>query len=156
MAYGWNLAHFLWKVPSWLLFLAPGEVLILSAYALTGALIESLVILAALALFSFLLPPRFFGNEFIVRAVWLTMIGYGGIMVLLTANASHRDLVGRYWDALSVLIAVLAVLAAYASTRVTWMRRAALWLSDQLTVFLFITIPVSFVSAVVVLFRILV
>lgn len=153
MAYGWNIIHFLWKVPSWLLFLTLGEILSLLAYAMTAALVESLIILAAVLLIAFLLPESFFKRDFIVRATWLILAGYGGMMIMLSLNTTQGQVIGRYWSLLSLILPVLAGLAAYISTRVAFLRSAALWLSDQLIIFLFILVPASLISVITVLLR---
>lgn len=153
MAYGWNIIHFLWKVPSWLLFLTMGEILSLLAYAMSAALAESLVILAVVLLIAFLLPESFFKRDFIVRATWLILAGYGGMMIMLSLNTTYGDIIGRYWSLLSLILPVLAGFAAYISTRIAFLRSAALWLSDQLIIFLFILMPASLVAVVTVLIR---
>ena len=153
MAYGWNIFHFLWKVPSWLLFLSLGEILSLLSYALTAALSESFLILAALLLAAFLLPETVLKRDFIVRATWLVVVAYGGIMLLLSLDASYGSWTRRYWNLFSALFFILAILTAYASKSVAFLRSIALWLSDRLIVFLFILIPVSMISILAVIYR---
>ncbi len=153
MAYGWTITSFLWKLPSWLLFLTIGEILALFAYAMASALGESLLILGVLLLASLILPAKWFKDEFNIRGAWFVMVAYGSIMVFLTLYASQDGFLGKYWTAWFAGSIGVALLSAYFAARARFMRSIALWLSDRLMVFLFIFLPVSAISILAVIAR---
>ena len=153
MTYGWTISKFLWKLPSWLLFLNIGEALALFAYAMVSALVESLLILGILLLASLVLPAKFFKDEFIIRGAWFVMVAYGAMMIYLSLYTTQGQMLGAYWTAWFGGLLSLAVLAAYISPRIHFARSLALWLSDRLIIFLFIFIPTSVISLLVVIVR---
>ena len=151
--YGWTIVILFWKLPSFLLFATPGELFAITSYVLVSALIESLVVMGLLAGTSFLLPARFFRDDFLVRASWLVMIGYGSVMLFLKLNALFETVFGRSVDAWSAGTILSCLLAAWISPRIKFMRSVAEWVSDRFQVFLFLLIPLSLLSLVVVIIR---
>jgi hypothetical protein len=151
--FGWTLTSWLWKLPSWLKFLTPGEIGAIFFYAMLTAFIESLLVLGFLVLLCFLLPSAF-RDHFVVRGTWLAT----GLALAILGNGIWRGLT-RFtylevslvlWSLVSlVVIVILTVL----STRVRMMARAAAWVSDRLIIFLYVLIPLSILSMLVVLVR---
>jgi hypothetical protein len=153
MSYSWTVSKFLWKLPSWLLYLTPGEALSIFAYVMVSALLESMLILGVLLLASLILPGRIFKDAFVVRGTWFVMIFYGSLMIYLTLYADYQHALDAYWMIWLAGSTLLGFLAAFLSMRLRFARSFALWISDRFIVFLFILIPVSMVSILVVLIR---
>jgi len=151
--YGWTIVILFYKLPSFLLFVTPGELLTMVAYVLASALLESLAVMVLLALAAFILPARFFRNVFIVRAVWLAMIGYGSVILFLILNANFETTFGMRTNTWSIVTVVAALLAAWIAPRLKPMRAVAEWASDRFQVFLFLLIPLSLISLIVVIVR---
>jgi hypothetical protein len=153
LVYGWTMVVFLWKLPAWVLSLTLGEIMVVFAYSMTSALLESLVFLGLLLLAAFILPTAWLRDEFVPRGTFAAIVGLGSTMLYMY----QYSVVG--YDFLNDLIAwtaagiVLTVLAAVVAGRVCFLVRAAEWLSDQLTVFLFLLLPLSLISLLVVLYR---
>ncbi|MBV6396479.1 MAG: hypothetical protein HFACDABA_02077 [Anaerolineales bacterium] len=153
--YGWTAVMFLWKLSSWLFFLTFGEIAVLAAYASVTNLVESLVLLGILLLAAALLPARWLKDDFSLRggALAITLAG----SMLLINHLSVIDRLGpvAYWP-LWILGALLFGMALSSiASRVTIVGRAIVWLGDQFSVFLFILLPMSVVSIVVLLARML-
>jgi hypothetical protein len=152
--FGWTITSWLWKLPSWLNFLTLGEIGAIFAYALMTAFLESLLVCGLVLLLSFLLPARSFRNVFVVRGTWfaiglaLSVLGYGAWRGWTRYTYAEMSLV--VWSTVSLITIALLI---FFSGRFRFMALVAEWISDRLTVFLYILIPVSIVSILVVFIR---
>ena len=152
--FGWTLLSWLWKLPSWMNFLTPGEIGAIFFYATLTAFVESLLVLAALLLLCFFLPSQSYRDHFVVRGTWLA----AGLTLAILGNGVWRGLTRFTYIEVSLLLwsvvtlVVIAILTIL-STRVRMMARAAEWISDRLIVFLYILIPLSILSMLVVFVR---
>jgi hypothetical protein len=153
LVYGWTLVVFLWQVPSWILFLTPGEILVVLAYSMTSSLLESLAVAGILLFVCMLLPSRWLRDVFVTRGTLAVVFGLGSIMLYMY----RFSLVGySYIDHLvpwSLAGLGLTLLLTFISPRIRPIVRAAAWISDRMIVFLFLFIPISLVSLLVVLYR---
>lgn len=155
MIYGWTLVLAFWKFPSWLFFLRAGEIIAILAYSFSLNLIESLLVLALLLGAGYLLPSRLLREDFNVRGAVLAFVLLASAMLHLALynNSDLRDAFVRsllpWWGGTLPLAAGLLWL----TSKVNWMRRSVLELSDRMLVFLYIFIPLSLLSLVVVVVR---
>lgn len=153
MVYGWTLVIFFFKLPSWLLFVTTGELFALLVYIFIIPFFESLIIMGFLLAICLFLPARFFRNDFVVRASWLVICGYTSIFLFLKLNTMLENHPIHLWEYWSITTFIICLIAAWISPRIKFMRAFAEWASDRLQVFLFILIPISLISLVVVVFR---
>ena len=153
MAYGWTLVAALWVLPSWALFLTVSEIFSLFAYIMTASLFESLVAIGALALTAAILPARWLKEDFVVRGTWLTIVLYSAMMIFHGLNSGQEGGLVRFWNAWTLAAIAVAVMAVRLAGRLSALRGLARWLSDQLTVFLYLLLPLSLVSLLVVIGR---
>lgn len=153
LVYGWTLVVFLWKVPSWMQFLTFGEILVVLAYSMTAAMLESLAVLCILLLVCLLLPARWLRDVFVTRGTIAAIFGLSSIMLYMYrfSMVGYSFLVNLIRWSLAGLVVTL--LFTYFSTRVRIVVRAAAWISDRMIVFLFLFVPVSLVSLLVVIYR---
>jgi hypothetical protein len=153
MIYGWTVVAFIWKLPSWLNYLTMSEILVILSYSLFTSLFESLFILGLLALVSAILPPSLFLDAFTVRGPVTVLCLLGSGMAFLARYVDKGSTVINIWPLwLAITLLVLSSLLAL-TCKVKIMGLAISWLADQLTVFLYIFLPLSAFSTVVVLFR---
>jgi hypothetical protein len=151
--YGWILIVFLWKLPSWILYLTIGEILVNFAYSMTAALLESLMLLGILLLASAVLPAAWLRDVFVSRGTFAALAAQASVMLYLYRYAViGYDFIDALipWSLASLAITIVTALVA---ARVRFLVRAAAWFSDLVSVFLFLFIPVSLVSSLVVLYR---
>jgi hypothetical protein len=153
LVYGWTLVVFLWKIPSWIQFLTFGEILVIFAYSMTSTLLESLTALGILLLACLILPKSWMRDVFITRGSIAALFGLGSIMLYMyrfsvIGYSYFASLVSWSWVALA-----LTFLAAFSASRLRVIVRAIAWLSDQLIVFLFLFVPISLISLLVVMYR---
>jgi len=152
--FGWTLTSWLWKLPSWLNFLTPGEIAAILSYAMMTAFLESLLICSFVLLLCFIWPTRAFRDQFVVRGTWLAI----GLGLGVLGNGAWRGSTRYTYAEVSLIAWSIASLIAislliFLSGRVRFMGMAAEWISDRLTVFLYILIPVSVLSILVVVVR---
>lgn len=149
----WTVYIYLWKLPSWIKFLTVGEMLSISAYAMATNLLESIIFLSLILLVTMVLPSSVLKDNFVVRGAWLAISIIGSMIMILMLNAwqgsSFIDHI-IYWLMGCI---VLSCLLFYFSVRVDLLKRFAISASSQLIVFLYISLPVSFFSVVVVTLR---
>jgi len=152
MIYPWSLSRYFWKLSSWILFASVGDLVGLFAYMVVVNLLESILVLLAPLALSILLPRKWFYDRFTTRGASLVLFGLG-FLIYLNRNLHADDpfplSLFRWIPAAMVVILVLVFLV----DRVGFLRRALDELSGRLTIFLYIFIPVSLVSLVVVLIR---
>jgi len=152
--FAWTITIWLWKLPSWLNYLTPGEVAGIFSYAMMTALIESLLILCLLLLLCLVLPLRSFRDQFVVRGTWLAV----GLAVCVLGNGVWRGMTRYTYAEISLILwslvgLIFIVALTFVSVKVRFMAQAAIWLSDRLTVFLLVFIPLSLLSLLVVIAR---
>jgi hypothetical protein len=153
LAYGRSIYIFLFKLPAWLTFLTLGEILSVLAYGLVVNLLESIAILLPLLVICFILPARFFKDGFVARGTWLAVFVLGSILVYFKFYSSIGPDFIKYLYLWTGVTLALAVPVASLGGRIRCLRAAALWLADRLTVFLFLLVPASLISIVVVILR---
>jgi hypothetical protein len=150
---GWTITAFLWKLSAWLLLLNLGEVLTVFSYAMAANFVESLIVLLGVLAAAALLPVRFLRDDFVVRG---TILSLGMVGALIAFVGGHM----RFGldSGLLLLIAPLSVLFLMGlllaqSSKLGLFRSALLWLSDRLTVFLLILLPLFALASAYVIAR---
>lgn len=152
LIYGWTTWWFCWNVPGWINFLNLGEILVVYAYALTTNFLESLAVLAGILGLCLLLPRRLFLDAFVARAIALAVLGLTYMMYLsslFVTKETYPSALLRWSPALGLLMAA----GAYALGNLTRFRRAAEMFGDRAIVFLYLSIPASLISLLVVVYR---
>lgn len=151
--YLWTLVVWIWQVPSWLLFLTLGQLFSILAYEMVNCLVESLIFLAFVIALTAILPARLIKNDFVVRSTWLTIGLLGPLAIYFICFFNIGATYAPYQTVWVVASILLSALLASLSARVAWMRNIASWISDRLTIFLFLFIPASAISMAVIIVR---
>jgi hypothetical protein len=155
MVYGWTILSFLWKLPSWRIFLTVNEIFDVLAYSVVINLLESLAVLCLPVLMSLALPKKWFCDSFTVRGSSLAILGLGYMMYF----AWHFNIKGDYpglllratpWIFCAILLLMFVV------DRIIPLRRAIEGFADRATIFIYISIPLSLLSLLVFVFRLVV
>lgn len=153
LLYTWTILNFFYRAPGWLMFLAPGEVLGIFAYALGNALLESLLILFLLVALAVLLPAPWFRDRLVAQGtVLLVLIGFWSVTFQLIYAAIPKWDPGkmRLWSVLLVLSTVIAGVLVH---RLERLNKAVDALADRLTVFLYLYVPMGLLGLTVVAIR---
>jgi hypothetical protein len=153
LVYGWSIVAFLQKVPSWVLFLRLGEIAIILAYMLVTVFSGSILLTAFLLFFCVLLPSKYFKENFAVQGTLVSLILISSVAAFIyryTVLGSGFLVYGPLWLSATV---VISVLLAYFGVKFRFLGRATFWVADHLTVYLYLVIPLSILSFIVVIFR---
>lgn len=157
IVFTWTIYHALYQVPSWLYYMKITGILVLLAYILGFALLESLLVSAYLAAYCFFLPKRWFRKYFAAQGFLLA--------VLLTISAY---LVRREFDSIQKLetwqmaaiplafmlaIALVSPLLAILLERFPKLVGLFEGVGSRLTIFSYFYIPLGITGWLVVLFR---
>jgi hypothetical protein len=154
MIYSWSTVWFLWKLPSWLFFLNTGEIVIALAYQLATNLVESAVILCAPLVMSLALPKEWFHDRFVARGAALVITGLAYMMYLANQFKTKDDypsLTLKPWTLVLAIVIILFIV--YLAGRLNLFRKVIEVVSDHAIIFLYISLPLSVISLVVVIFR---
>jgi hypothetical protein len=156
LVYSWTLVTSFYKLPSWLFYLNIGQVLSVYAYAFLVDLLDSIFALAGvlfLDLTLFLALRN--AEEFRSRSIIV-------VLVVLISSALRFMLFPDYEDISGFLTGEavwwtiflpLGFLTAVGISKVRWARKILDGIAERAVVFLYIYLPLSLVSLLVVLIR---
>ena len=155
LVYGWTMFTSFWKFPSWLYYLKLGEILSIYAYSFVINFGESVVLISLMILVGIILPRRWWNAQFKSEGVLWIFILMGTIMIRLYTNRAPDDweefLYGqRIWWTYALL---LGLVLSFLFSRIVVLRKGLELLADRLVVFLYIYLPLTVVSLVVVVAR---
>ena len=155
LVYGWTLLASFWKVPSWMFFLKVGEILSVYAYSFAIDFAESILLLFTMLLIGILLPKNWWNDQFTSKGiVWISVL-LGSIMLRLYTNRSPElweEFVYNQWAWWGYTV-LLGIVLSFLFSRVNWLRRELEKLADRLVVFLYIYMPLTALSIIVVFAR---
>ncbi len=152
MVYGWTFFTYFRYLHYWLQFLNISEIFAIFCYAMLADLAESLLILFILMCICFVLPSRFLKDAFVVRGTLIVICVLGSILVFLN-NFPDLDaymITVLPWTGVTILVAALV---AYFAVRSRFIVRTVAWFSDSMIIFLYIFVPLTALSLLVVLVR---
>ena len=150
---GWTVTAFLWKLSAWLLILNLGEIITVFSYSMVANLIEGLFVLLVLLILCVLLPASLLRDDFVVRGTILAAGLIGALMAFVRLHmqfgieSGWKLLIGP----LVVLLLMTFLLIFYPKLRLV--HSAILWISDRMTVFLYILMPLYGLLFAYVVFR---
>ena len=155
--YGWITIVTLWKIPSWLTRFTLVDIFGFFAYIFSAAFIDSLILFGIILFVSLILPRKFFLSKFIVRSSMLSIcltfwvvISRLLVAVILVKPLAISPLGGLLYAsfALSTIILLL-----YLAGRIGFLEKMLVTLADGFIIFLYLWLPLSFISFIFVIFR---
>ena len=155
--HSWSVRGFLYNLPSFLLKYDTGQILAVFCYHMALAFLESMGVMGALLLASAALPSQLLRRGFL----------YKGLLVLAAASAAAVFLqysyvsetfafegAGRSRFFIEAAAGLAVFLALYiASFRAIWLQSALGWVAEQVSVMLFVYLPLDLVGLLVVAVR---
>jgi hypothetical protein len=144
LSYSWSMYNFLYQLPSWSHYLAVSEIGVILAYMLSFNLLESLVIFISLVLLSLIIPWSWFRASFTAAGSIILLISTCAILLNHYINLS----IPVY--SLFILLIILVIFLAYRWSRLAEILEA---FSERFTAFLYLLIPMSLISVIIVLIR---
>ncbi len=150
--YAWTLLWFFWKLPGWLFMLSVGNILGALAYALATNLAESLLVLSGVLALAWILPGRWFRDVFVARGAALCMAGLAYAMFLADRFKNKTDYPELPLAAWTVPLALSAIaLIVYLCGCFGMARKVLEGVADRATIFVYILVPASMISLLVIL-----
>jgi hypothetical protein len=152
MIYGWTILKFNYSLPGWIYFLNLGDMFGIFAYSMVTNLLESLVVLLSVIAAAVVMPTKLFRDAFIARGASLSILMLGLMMYVANQFVSKQYYPAEIvrWD-LALLAIILLIV--YGLGRIQFTRRVLELFADRAIIFLYISIPVSLLSFIVVLIR---
>ena len=156
LVYSWTLLASFWKVPSWMFFLKVSDILSVYAYSFVIDFAESLLLLFVIILIGLFLPNQWWNMQFTMQGVLWIIVVMGSIMLRLYTNRAPDDWEsfvynqGPWWG----VTFLLGFTLSYIFYRVKWLRAGLETLADRLVAFLYIYLPLTIISFIVVFVRI--
>ena len=151
--YGWAILAFFRRVPAWLFYLDSWDVIGIFAYTQVFALLESGIALGVIIFIGAILPARFFKDRFVAQGIMLVFLTAGwAIAAHYSAKASNL------WSPKTLLIWLAMYLASIGGSYALLCRYERLEdsinsFANRLTVLLYVYIPVTISSIVIVILR---
>jgi len=157
--HSWSVRGFLYNLPSFLLKYRTGEILVVFCYHMAFAFLESLIVMAALLGLSALLPAGLLRRGFIYKGLLVLAAACAAAILLQYSYVSESfafEGAGRalFWTRVAAGFVVF-LLIYLASFKVVSLRKALTWLAEQISVMLFVYLPLDLVGLLVVGFRLL-
>jgi len=156
LIYSWTLITSFYKVPSWLFYLTIGQILSMYAYFFLFNLLESLLVLVGVLLLEFtIFIPLKNKDEFQARSILVvSAVLFSSMMRLLLyksfeSSGAFIDGELRWWIVTVFLGLSLAVFAP----KYKMIRNVLESIAERFSVFLYVYIPLSLISIVVVIVR---
>jgi hypothetical protein len=149
----WTIVAFLWKLSAWLLILNLGEIFTVFSYAMLINLVESLMVLFILLVLSALLPPRSLRDQFVVRGTILALGFVGSLMAFVRFHMQFGIESGARLLFGPIAVILLTALLLGFSSKIRFIASVTAWISDRLTVFLFILVPLFILLSAYIIFR---
>jgi hypothetical protein len=157
--HGWSVWQFLYYLPSFILKYEIGEIVAIFSYQMTFAFLESMLVCGLLVLLSGLLPTAWFRIGFVHKAFLLFIFVAAGSIVLqnsfvdglLILDTSQTRLMYIGTGLGLLLLLGLLVLVH----KVIRLQKLLEFLVDQVSVMLFLFLPLDAIGLVVVTIRLL-
>ncbi len=137
-------------ISKWGLYFGVADILSLFAYVMAGAFLESLLLIFFLLMISFILPQKLFVNKFVLRGTVLIISFLATIMYYYTQTPMGEALENT--SKLGVFFILTLILMALGES-IQFVDRFVNSLADRCVIFLYIYLPLSFVSILTVIFR---
>jgi hypothetical protein len=154
LLYGWMMWWFLFRFTTWRLYLTAWEIGGVLAFSIVTAFLESILVALVLLAITFCLPRSWIRDSFVARGAMLagaTLL----YMMYLDDQFKHEMLFPGLPKPLWLLALPLAAvpIVTYASGRIPWLRRLVESFADRATVFLYLLVPLSALSVLVLVVR---
>jgi hypothetical protein len=133
-----------------------GEIAIVLAYIIATNFLESLFILCAPLFLSMLLPLKWFRDLFVARGASLAFLGLGYMMFIAYRYNSRNGYPSILLKAWSIALAAgIIALLIFMAGKIPLVKKMVEAIAERSTIFLYIYVPLSIISCLVVLYRLI-
>ena len=156
LVYSWTLFTSFYKLPSWMFYLTISQILSVYAYSFSMDLAESILALTGVLFLEFTLFLTLKNREeFQARSILVILVVLISSMLRLALFQTYED-IGAYlsneliWWAITLPLGMLLAVFAPKSKRI---RNILEGIAERAIIFLYIYLPLSFISLIVVIVR---
>lgn len=152
MIYFPTINIFFWKFPSWILSSTLGDIFAIYSYMVTINFLESLLVFVALLVLCIVLPRKWFYDHFVSRGASLVILTLGFFIYL---GRSMQPGMLFPWNLIHQLplISLLIVMLVFLLDKISFLQKILKETANRFIVFLYISIPISILSLLVVVVR---
>jgi hypothetical protein len=152
VVFSWSIVIFLYKLPGWLKFLNAWTIAGILAYELLFSLLESTLSFGLLLGLAILLPGSWLRNRFAVQGTLLVLL------LAFWAGLLNGATSVQLWSELQLLLGAALILASIVVSfllihRSRLLNRAVRGLAGRVTAFLYVYLPLSALSLIVIVVR---
>ena len=152
LVYGWTVYWIAWKFPSWIYYLTTSEILWMICYAMVVNLFESLILIFGVLVLGFLVPKGWLVDRFGPSGTLLSIL-IAGVLMYFSESIQSAE---RFSYTPLIQIGMSFLIAFGLAMLLPLYRPAAAFLdllADRARIFLYILLPISLVSLVMVILR---
>jgi hypothetical protein len=136
---------------NWFLYFNGSDILVLVSYILAGSFLESIFLIGILLFISFILPTKILTDRFALRGTILTITFLGSIMFLYTKTSAFGILENiTLWGLFFITTTLVFI---FLGERFYIVHKIVEAMADRCTIFLYIYLPISFLSMFIILIR---
>lgn len=159
VVHSWSVRGFLYHLPSFLLKKSVGEIAAIFSYHMVFALLESGLVLAAILALAFLLPSALLQQGFVYKGFLIVTAAAVAAILLqdspayetfTLAASNDPGLIGK----ISATVIICIVLGVLAHRRAS-LQRALVFLVDQISIMLFVYLPLDIIGLLMVAARLM-
>ena len=144
MTHSWTIMRYLWELPGWMHYVEAGDMLVILAYSLSSALLESLAILAPLLIMTIFLPKSFSDNFAPLGSAIVIFLAVWSLVVLMSMISQRLSPASFLVWPLVLIIGVLCL--SFLIHRYAVLNKAMTALANRMEVFLYLYVPLGLLS----------
>lgn len=141
--YTYTIINSIYDFSGWALFMGVPDITGLFAYAISGAFLESLIFIALLLVLNLILPKKLTAGKFVLHGTILAVTFLGSLLL--------RYVIGT--EAALKFFAVSLLVFVLLGERFGAVRAVFENIADRCVIFLYVYLPFSFISLLIVIIR---
>ncbi len=157
LVFSWALYRMFWYVPSWIEYLSLGNILVIAAYTLGFALLESGMMLGLILLLCLALPPRWFRQQFTAQASALALVlGGGAYLIQRQVSMIYDWTTGMIYAGVSgglIGVVIFVLVSAWLFRRFSNLPRLVCAFAERMTIFGLLYTALGVLGLIVIIFR---
>ncbi len=153
--HSWAISVFLNRLPSWIMYTSSLGLLLIFAYTMAFAFLESLLVMAILLIISFILPSKWYKGGFAFKGFITVLVGAISSIQFqknLPTKFPSMHMLYNYLGVTLFAIIGLILLAQY----VSFFQKILLFVGEKFTIMLYLYFPLGLISLIAVTWRILI
>ena len=114
--------------------------------------IESLIIISAPVFFSMVLPRNWFYDQFVARGTMMIFLGLGYMYYVATHINTEEPFPYQLFRLMPFVFAGIIALI-FLLSQIKLLNKFLEWISEQLVIFVYLSIPISIIAVLVLIVR---